>query len=138
MGLLPGVPGSADAAGPQVPIAAQTAVGLVPGVPGSVDAIDPQVPIAAQTAVRLLPGLRQTTVGLVPGVPSSRCQVEVRAASSLPTSSSREWIVPAGVPGTSPAEAGLSLPMNKGTLGPLSYAATGAVTRVRGSGNPSS
>ena len=35
VGLLPGVPGSADAIGPQVPIAAQTAVGLVPGVPSS-------------------------------------------------------------------------------------------------------
>ena len=57
---LSGVPGSADAAGPQIPIAAQT----WPGVPGSADAAGfHQVPIAAQT-----------TVG-VPDVPGSEPQV---------------------------------------------------------------
>ena len=84
MGLVPGVPGSTDGAGFQVPIAAQTAVGLVPGAPGSVDATCPQVTIAAQT-----------TVGLVPGIPNScrprlRCGFKDVLRQAVPFFSTRE------------------------------------------------
>ena len=74
----------ADAAGPQVPIAAQTAVGLVPGVPGSADATGPQVLCSTDhrgsfarrarfSRCRRSSGPYCSTdpVGLVPGVPGS-------------------------------------------------------------------
>ena len=100
---LSGAPGSADAAGPQVPIPAQTVVGLVPGVPGSADAAGShQVPIADRplrvlcqaSQVQQMPQvLRSSLQHEPPWVYCQVSQVQLSAARALGV------LVP-GVPGS--------------------------------------
>ena len=81
-GFLPGVPGSANATGPQVLIAAWTTVGLLPGVPQVLTSLLQHKPRGScarrprfSRCHRSSGPYCSTNPNLVPGGPSPRCQV---------------------------------------------------------------